>query len=249
MRKNGKQVDMYDYDFPKRLRSLLEGRTQQDIATAIGKSRQTVSYYANGEAAPDYETIIKLADYFQVTTDYLLGVSDIKTPRADIQAVCKYTGLSESAVENLHCEACGMMGNEPISALIEGDCFEDYHRFNFLLGRAFTSKCMADEAGSPIFSPNHAILEYRGLSGLQSLRDMASYDCFQLEKLLDSIIRCSRKRIPGWILKYYGIDNTTPDAAPDAEDSTGSDTAEDTSADAAENTAGEDEDHGEHQTD
>ncbi len=54
-------------------------KTQAAIATDLELTPQTLSYYANGRE-PNYETLIKLADYFKVSTDYLLGVSDAKTP-------------------------------------------------------------------------------------------------------------------------------------------------------------------------
>lgn len=166
------------------------------------------------------ETLLYLADFYEVSADYLLGRVDIKTPETDVRAICEYTGLSESAVENLHIEACGMMGNQPISALIEGKCFEDYHLMNYYLGLALASKRLADNAGSKITSPNHAILEHRGLSGMESLRDMAAYDYFRLEKLLDSMIRISEKEIPEWILKYYGIKHTTVEGEDNGEHQT-----------------------------
>ncbi len=36
-------------------------------------NQNTVSRYENGEREADYETLIKIADYFDVTLDYLLG--------------------------------------------------------------------------------------------------------------------------------------------------------------------------------
>ena len=42
-----------------------------------------------------------LSDFFGVSADYLLGLSDAPTSNKDIKAICEYTGLSESAVESL----------------------------------------------------------------------------------------------------------------------------------------------------
>lgn len=55
-----------------RLKSLRGKRTQEEIASHIGVSRARYSHYENGRSEPDYDTLQKLADYFQVTTDYLL---------------------------------------------------------------------------------------------------------------------------------------------------------------------------------
>ena len=43
-----------------------------------------------------------LSDFYSVSTDYLLGLSDVKTPSADLQAVVSYTGLSEDNAATLH---------------------------------------------------------------------------------------------------------------------------------------------------
>jgi hypothetical protein len=42
-----------------------------------------------------------IADYFKVSTDYLLGRTDEPSPSLDIQAIHKKTGLSEKAIEEL----------------------------------------------------------------------------------------------------------------------------------------------------
>lgn len=54
---------------------------QIDVAKETGIDQKTLSNYETGKTNPDSYSIIKLAEFFQVTTDYLLGVStsDIKT--------------------------------------------------------------------------------------------------------------------------------------------------------------------------
>lgn len=61
--------------FPLRLRYLMETTytTQGQLADAIGKTRQTVSQYVNGISEPRYDVLIRIADFFGVTMNYLLG--------------------------------------------------------------------------------------------------------------------------------------------------------------------------------
>lgn len=48
--------------------------SQRELAKAIDTSNSTISRLMSGKAKyPDAEVLIKLADYFGVTTDYLLG--------------------------------------------------------------------------------------------------------------------------------------------------------------------------------
>ena len=47
--------------------------TQSDLAKILGTSTSTVGNWETGLREPDFETLQRLADYFHVTTDYLLG--------------------------------------------------------------------------------------------------------------------------------------------------------------------------------
>ncbi|MCT49399.1 XRE family transcriptional regulator, partial [Listeria monocytogenes] len=51
-------------------------KTQEDISKILGISRGAYSHIENGRNEPDMETIVKLADIFEVSTDYLLGKSN-----------------------------------------------------------------------------------------------------------------------------------------------------------------------------
>ena len=63
-----------------RLRSLRResGQTQEYIADLIGVQRVTYSAYEVGRIVPPYKTILKLADTYRVTVDYLMGQSNFK---------------------------------------------------------------------------------------------------------------------------------------------------------------------------
>ncbi len=72
--------------FRNRLKQLREqrGLSQKDLADFLGMTRQAVAYYESGKREPNINTIIKLADYFSVSADYLLGRVDCKDPYAYI---------------------------------------------------------------------------------------------------------------------------------------------------------------------
>ena len=61
-----------------RIRTLREDRDlrQIDVSNATGIDQKTLSNYETGKTNPDSVAIIKLAEFFNVTTDYLLGVSE-----------------------------------------------------------------------------------------------------------------------------------------------------------------------------
>ena len=62
----------------KRLRSSC-GLTQAEMAEKLGISRSTIGMYETGAREPDFETLEKIADFFNVDIDYLLGRTDKTT--------------------------------------------------------------------------------------------------------------------------------------------------------------------------
>ena len=61
--------------FDERLRNLRKekGVTQREIAEFLGIKTRPYQNYESGDRRPDYEKLVALADYFGVSTDYLLG--------------------------------------------------------------------------------------------------------------------------------------------------------------------------------
>ncbi|MEB8713171.1 helix-turn-helix domain-containing protein [Bacillus thuringiensis] len=64
--------------FGKRLKELRGNKTQEEVAAGIGISRPRYSHFENNRNEPDLDLIQKMADYYKVTTDYLLGRSEDK---------------------------------------------------------------------------------------------------------------------------------------------------------------------------
>lgn len=60
-----------------------KGWMQKDVANALNTTVTTISSYENGRSNPDIETITKLAQVFDVTYDYLFGLTDIKAKFQD----------------------------------------------------------------------------------------------------------------------------------------------------------------------
>ena len=57
---------------------LEKGSTQKQLSEYLGLTPKMISFYEKEERFPPHDIILKLADYFDVTTDYLLGRSDKK---------------------------------------------------------------------------------------------------------------------------------------------------------------------------
>ena len=64
---------------------------QIDVANATGIDQKTLSNYETGKTNPDSFSIIKLAEFFGVTTDFLLGYSNsnIKSSKDAYDKLCE----------------------------------------------------------------------------------------------------------------------------------------------------------------
>lgn len=70
-----------------RIKQLREKKevSQSELASNIGIARNTLSQYETGKRQPDYKTLLKFADYFNVSVDYLLGRTDNLNGVAEVQ--------------------------------------------------------------------------------------------------------------------------------------------------------------------
>ena len=54
---------------------------QKDIASSIGLSLRAYQYYEKGQKEPTLSVLLRLADYFDISLDYLVGRSDVAERR------------------------------------------------------------------------------------------------------------------------------------------------------------------------
>lgn len=107
--------------FPTRLRELRENAhiTQSELKDILGLSKSTVGLYETGDTLPDAKTLKKMADFYGVNGDYLLCRSDEKTTDYDVKSACKFTGLSEDAINSLHHDMHQRGESKNISIIID----------------------------------------------------------------------------------------------------------------------------------
>lgn len=69
-----------------KLAKLREGKnlTMKDVADGIGMKADSYRNYERGRLQPSIDTVVKLANFFDVTTDYLLGREPAPNPFADL---------------------------------------------------------------------------------------------------------------------------------------------------------------------
>lgn len=95
-----------DNTFSQRLTKIREekGIKRQQAADKIGIARASLEYYEKGMRKPDTETLLKICDYYKVSADYLLGISDAQitaTENETIKTVCDYLKIDEFSLDVL----------------------------------------------------------------------------------------------------------------------------------------------------
>ena len=88
------------FDFGLRLRELREKKrlSQQQLADWLGLTRSSISNYENNTQTPPADTLVRLADIYGVSVDYLLGV---KNDRKRVLVIEGLTPSQEKALEIL----------------------------------------------------------------------------------------------------------------------------------------------------
>lgn len=109
--------------FSQRLSSLIFSsyKNLNTIAEEIGITRQSLAQYRDGKNIPDVMTLAKIADYFNVSADYLLGRTKAKSTDVEIQSICNCIGISGKAAENLRKAAYGYW--KPLNSVLENERF------------------------------------------------------------------------------------------------------------------------------
>lgn len=105
------------------------GMTREQIAAKVGCDTSSITKYYNGDRYPKTDIIIKLAELFNISTDYLLGVTKIETAlktddNTALRISCDYTGLDEKILRllNLRISEYRLMLNDEQVKRILNEC-------------------------------------------------------------------------------------------------------------------------------
>ena len=72
--------------------------SQKALADAIGVSQQSVNKYENHNIEPDIETLIRIADFFETSVDYLIGHSSVRRRIEEVH-VCELNEQESKIIE------------------------------------------------------------------------------------------------------------------------------------------------------
>ena len=102
-RKTDTAAETYNSIFAVRLRTIMEERreNQTTLAKKVGLQRQTISLYTMGQSKPDTDNLTRIAKALDVSSDWLLGISDFKNKDNELIA-SESLGLTEKTISTIH---------------------------------------------------------------------------------------------------------------------------------------------------
>ncbi|MCX8047296.1 MAG: helix-turn-helix transcriptional regulator [Anoxybacillus gonensis] len=124
--------------FGKRLRFLRKRRnlTQKDLADRFNVGESTIGMYERDEREPSFEFVKQLADFFNVTTDYLLGrTDDPNPPESDNEELGTLARINQ-LIKEYGIEQMGFFDIEKWKHLSEEEIEEIIKHFEWVVHKA-----------------------------------------------------------------------------------------------------------------
>lgn len=93
-------------DFANKIKELRikENISQLELAEEFKVSQNTIHKWETGKTEPNHDTLIKLAEYFNVSTDYLLGFEPTEQNMSVVNNALKFArdiGLTDEKIQNM----------------------------------------------------------------------------------------------------------------------------------------------------
>lgn len=101
------------------------GLSQDKFAESCGVSGSAMQNYLKGTRDLPAEKIAVVCNNYHVSADWLLGLSDVRKPSADLRGVCEFTGLSEEAISKLTISESNQSISKDLSRMIETRAFDN----------------------------------------------------------------------------------------------------------------------------
>lgn len=151
----------------KKLETLIEKKKDENYKNSVPQQAEdmgipypTFAKYLSGMSECPAKNLIKIANYYGVSIDFLLGNTHIETTNPTIQAVGQYTGLSDKAIETLKF----LNDRKNIRAYIDLlSCIIASSNFEYLLGLLEGYISPNRESISAEFSMSRADINYKDL--------------------------------------------------------------------------------------
>lgn len=213
--KEAKQMPEFDENlFRERFIELREDydMKQAEFAEFLGIPTGSVGGYESGKKFPNGKTLFKISKKCNISVDYLIGISGVKSPDVEIEFICDYIGLSERAINELHYrleEKRAVDNDETIKMIKNSPCYGRKYREN-------VSKCTIFDVLNNFFEVNtielpnfFGVLEYSAdyVNGLKELsaRVEKLIEKYNPDLLVDSNGKINEEAISEFADERYSI--------------------------------------------
>ena len=136
----------------------LRNKKQKELAAVLGVTDNTISYFVGDKRTPNTEQIIAIADFLNVSSDYLLGLNTNPTTNEIEAQITKYIGLDDNSIKLLHKALYG--GTESLPKML-----------NFLLSNMNTLCLINEYFNSFIYMEIECKERYRSIPRFRMLAD------------------------------------------------------------------------------
>ena len=170
--------------------------TMKELGDILNVGESTVSMWETGRREPDYQTLKKLTNYFNVSTDYLLGITTIKTPYKEkplsaIENIAKkFDNFGKTTVNNIGNNFVNNIGKDKFADI--GKYLEKFnpnskiseiiglsiHDINFLkeLGEIFDKYGKNNKFSEPSYEPISSAADAAAADGYDDEANQNDYD-------------------------------------------------------------------------
>ena len=133
------------------------GYTAAEVARGVGVAESRISNVRNDKGTIRSDTLIKFCNFFHISADYLLGLSETQSLDISIQSVQKATGISEKAALNLTKNGYGYW--PALSSILENEVFWQFLKLMETYKQVETSgDTIGDYVGAGIKSAAHCLV-------------------------------------------------------------------------------------------
>ena len=101
--------------------------THEALAKVVEVTRAAIGQYCDGSSEPKFDKLRKIADYFKVSIDYLLGLIDTPSTNPKIKEIHDFLGLSEKAIKALR--ESRLTYNKKAAERVEAKLIEELKEF------------------------------------------------------------------------------------------------------------------------
>lgn len=188
------------YERASKLINGMEEKGQAKRGELIGIAQSFISELQNydeniafkeSKRQPSAETVYKIAKYFNVSTDYLLGLTDVQTTNTATKELCASLGLSEEAVKILSSDESSIIAKQWEALLLTEPLVEEGETEEEIAELRYGEKMlMIDSVASSIAYTLNKLIDEFVIAHTNSMKNLPEYAERSLLELMERFYHC-----------------------------------------------------------